>query len=247
VPDERARRRHGGELDGGLLNYCINLPKGFFRVPWGSLTAPGFQYGMIGSRRHADQGDPMTELVIRTISVHLTETLREAGVRVDPPTRKVVAAAVIENPLADGHLHADLSGLEALGAEVAAVLVTRALEVLGSAGVAPDEVRGYGKGAIVGVNGELEHSAAILHPRFGAPVRSAIGGGADIIPGTKTMGGPGGAITMPIGNKDDRWVFDDMDSAEISIPDAPRAGEILVALVLASGGRPNARVKKPGA
>ena len=189
----------------------------------------------------------MTELVIRTMSVQLTETHREAGVAVMPPTRKVVAAAVIENPHADGRLHVDLSDLEAVGAEVAAVLVTRALEVLGSAGVAPDEVRGYGKGAIVGVDGELEHSAAILHPRFGAPVRAAIGGGTDIIPGTKKMGGPGAAITMPLGNKDDRWVFDDMDSAEISIPDAPRANEIVVALVLSSGGRPNARVKKPGA
>jgi hypothetical protein len=202
---------------------------------------------MISGRRLADQGDPMTNLVIRTVSVQLTETHREAGVAVDPPTHKVVAAAVIANPLADGQLHPDLSELEAIGAEVAGVLVTRALEVLASAGVAPDEVRGYGKGAIVGVDGELEHSAAILHPRFGAPVRAAIGGGTDIIPGTKKMGGPGAIITMPLGNKDDRWVFDDMDSAEISVPDAPRANEILVALVLSSGGRPNARVKKPGA
>lgn len=189
----------------------------------------------------------MTDLVVRTISVHLTETYREARVAVDPPTHKVVAAAVIENPLADGNLHVDLSELEAVGAEVAAVLVARALAVLASAGVTPDEVRGYGKGAIVGVDGELEHSAAILHPRFGAPVRAAIGGGTDIIPGTKKMGGPGATITMPLGNKDDRWVFDDMDSAEISIADAPRADEILVALVLSSGGRPHARVKKPGA
>ena len=81
----------------------------------------------------------------------------------------------------------------------------------------------------------------------GAPVRAAIGGGADIIPGTKKVAGPGASITMPIGNKDDRWVFDDMDAAEIAIADAPREDEILIALVLSTGGRPHARVKKPGA
>ena len=184
---------------------------------------------------------------VRVLSVTLTEVHAEAGRPVSPPTRKVVAAAAVANPLARQALAADLSALEALGAEVSGMLVQRALEVLASAGVTPDQVRGYGKGAIVGTDGELEHTAAVLHPRFGAPVRAAIGGGSDIIPGTKKVGAPGAAITMPIGNKDDRWVFDDMDAAETSIPDAPRADEILIALVLTTGGRPHARVKKPGA
>jgi hypothetical protein len=184
---------------------------------------------------------------IRALSITLNEVHSEAGHAVSPPTRKVVATAVVANPLAGVRRADDLSELEVLGADVAAVLVQRALEVLASAGVTPDQVRGYGKGAIVGTDGELEHTAAILHPRFGAPVRAAIGGGADIIPGTKKVGAPGSAITMPIGNKDDRWVFDDMDAAEIAIPDAPRADEVLVALVLSAGGRPHARVQKPGA
>ena len=184
---------------------------------------------------------------MRVLSVTLTEVHAEAGHPVSPPTRKVVAAAVVANPLAGKRLVADLSPLEEMSAEVSAVLVQRALEVLASAGVTPDQVRGYGKGAIVGTDGELEHTAAVLHPRFGAPVRAAIGGGADIIPGTKKVGAPGSAITMPIGNKDDRWVFDDMDAAEIAIPDAPRADEMVIALVLSTGGRPHARVKKPGA
>jgi hypothetical protein len=76
-------------------------------------------------------------------------------------------------------------------------------------------------------------------------VRAAIGGGADIIPGTKKVGGPGSSITMPIGNKDDRWVFDDMDAVEVSLPDAPKPDEILISLALSVGGRPNARVRKP--
>lgn len=188
----------------------------------------------------------MSELAVRSITVTLHEVHQEAGASVDPPTRKVVAAAAIANPLAGRALVADLADLEQIGSQVAGLLVQRALQVLASAGVSPEQVRGYGKGAIVGTDGELEHSAAILHPRFGAPVRAAIGGGADIIPGTKKVAGPGAAITMPIGNKDDRWVFDDMDAAEISVPDAPRADEILVALVLSAGGRPHARVRKPG-
>jgi hypothetical protein len=187
----------------------------------------------------------MLALDVRSITVLLHEVQREAGAAVDPPTRKVVAAAAIRNPLAGQPLVADLSVLEQVGADVAALLVQRALQVLASAGVGPDQVRGYGKGAIVGTDGELEHSAAILHPRFGAPVRAAIGGGADIIPGTKKVAAPGSPITMPIGNKDDRWVFDDMDAADIAVPDAPRADEILVCLVLSAGGRPHARVTKP--
>jgi hypothetical protein len=85
----------------------------------------------------------------------------------------------------------------------------------------------------------------VLHPRFGAPVRAAIGGGVDIIPGTKKVAGPGAIITMPIGNKDDRWAFDDMDAIDIALTDAPRPDEIVIALALSAGGRPNARVKKP--
>ena len=168
---------------------------------------------------------------IRALSITLNEVHSEAGHAVSPPTRKVVATAVVANPLAGVRRADDLSELE----------------VLASAGVTPDQVRGYGKGAIVGTDGELEHTAAVLHPRFGAPVRAAIGGGTDIIPGTKKVGAPGAPITMPIGNKDDRWVFDDMDAAEVVIPDAPRADEMLIALVLSAGGRPHARVQKPGA
>ena len=184
---------------------------------------------------------------IRSAVSTVPRTLEEAGAPVDPPTTVVVSAVVVANPLAGKPLVADLSALEEMSADVAGILAQRALEVLASAGVTPDQVRGYGKGAIVGTRGELEHTAAVLHPRFGAPVRAAIGGGADIIPGTKKVAGPGAAITMPIGNKDDRWVFDDMDAAEIAIPDAPREDEILIALVLSTGGRPHARVTKPGA
>jgi Amino acid synthesis len=177
---------------------------------------------------------------VRKIVVQVEEILAEGGRPSTRRSRKVVAAAVIRNPLS-GRPAEDLAELEALGGDIAALLAERAVAALG-----PDPVvTAYGKGAIVGVDGEIEHAAAILHPRFGAPVRAAIGGGAAIIPSTKKVAGPGAPITMPITNKDDIWSFDEMDAAEIVIPDAPRPDEVVVCVVLASGGRPHARTRKP--
>ena len=182
---------------------------------------------------------------IRLVHTTTMETLTESGTPVTKPTVKAVATAVVKNPLAGQPLVADLTELELMSAEVTTLLTQKALGALAALGLSSTDVTGYGKGAIVGTDGELEHTAAVLHPRFGAPVRAAIGGGADIIPGTKKVGPPGSAITMPVGNKDDRWVFDDMDAAEVSIGDAPRSDEMLISLVLTVGGRPHARVKKP--
>ena len=182
---------------------------------------------------------------IRSVHSHLHETHREAGAVVDPATVVVTCAVVVENPLAGAGRVEDLVELEVLGADSAAFLVERCLRMLAAIGLSATDVRGYGKGAVVGIDGDREHSAAILHPRFGAPVRAAIGGGADIIPGTKKVAGPGAQITLPIGNKDDRWIFDDMDAVDVCVADAPHADEIVIALALSCGGRPGARVRKP--
>lgn len=182
---------------------------------------------------------------IRAVHSAVHETRIEAGSSLEPPTVVATCAIVVDNPLAGRGRVEDLQDLEVLGSESASYLVERCLAVLQAVGLEASDVRGYGKGAIVGVDGDREHSAAILHPRFGAPVRAAIGGGADIIPGTKKVAGPGASITMPIGNKDDRWVFDDMDAVDVCVPDAPHANEIVIALALSCGGRPGARVKKP--
>jgi len=179
---------------------------------------------------------------IRKVVIQVEETHREAGRAVEPPTRKVVAAAVVTNPYAGRYVE-DLEPLYDLGAEVSGYLAERAVAALG---VQPADVVAYGKGAIVGVDGEIEHAAAILHPRFGAPVRRAVDHGNDIIPSTKKLGGPGATIVMPITNKDDIWSFDEMDAAELTIPDAPHADEIVVCVVLAVGGRPLHRVTKVG-
>ena len=184
----------------------------------------------------------MSLLDVRKVVTQVEEVHRELDRTVEPPVRKVVAAAVIRNPYA-GRFVEDLSPLYDLGAEVAELLATCAMAALGAA---PGDVEAYGKGAIVGVDGEIEHAAAILHPRFGAPVRAAVERGDDIIPSTKKVGPPGATIVMPVTNKNDIWSFDHMDAAEISIPDAPHADEIVVCLALAVGGRPLHRVEKPG-
>lgn len=175
---------------------------------------------------------------IRKMVIQVEEIHQEMGKIIDPPTRKATAVAVITNPYA-GHYVEDLEPLYDLGAEVGGLLARRAVEALG---VKPGEIQSYGKGAIVGLNGEIEHAAAILHPRFGKPVREAVEKGDDIIPSTKKMGGRGSVIVMPLTNKDDIWSFDHMDAAEITIPDAPGPNEILVAVVVADSGRPLARV-----
>ncbi|MBP2148271.1 amino acid synthesis family protein [Xanthobacter autotrophicus DSM 597] len=182
----------------------------------------------------------MSLLKVRKLVVQVEETHEEMGREVSPPSRKVTVAAVIANPYAGTYVE-DLTPLYDLGAEVGGLMATRGVAALG---IAPDEVVSYGKGAVVGVNGELEHSAALLHPRFGAPVRAAVGTGKDIIPGTKKIGGPGSPLLMPLTNKNNIWSFDDMDSAEIAIPDAPRPDEILIALCLGVGGRPLHRIGK---
>lgn len=122
-----------------------------------------------------------------------------------------------------------------LGAEIGGYLARKAVEALG---VKPADIESYGKGAIVAIDGEIEHAAAILHSRFGKPVREAVGKGDDIIPSTKKRSGPGASITVPITNKDSIWSFDHMDAADISIPDAPRPDEIVVAVAIADCGRP---------
>ena len=178
---------------------------------------------------------------IRKFVVTSEEIKAESGRAVNRAVRRAVASAVITNPFADSP-GAELSELESMGADISGQLAERALAALG---VAAGEVTAYGKGAIVGTGGEIEHAAALIHPRFGAPVRKVVVKGDDIIPSTKKIGGPGAHITIPITNKDDIWSFDEMDAIDVWIPDAPMAHEIVVSVALAVGGRPFARTRKP--
>ena len=157
---------------------------------------------------------------------------------ISPPTRRAAAVAVVENPYAGKYVE-DLSELMAIGEELGELLTARAVAALGIPGA---EVQSYGKAAAVGENGELEHAAAILHPKLGAPVRKALGKGAALIPSSKKRGGLGVVLDIPLGHKDAAFVRSHFDGMEVRINDAPRAGEIMVALAVTSGGRPLPRV-----
>ena len=119
------------------------------------------------------------------------------------------------------------------------LLAERAIAALGIPGV---QVESFGKAAVVGEAGELEHAAALLHPKMGAPVRAALGKGPALIPSAKKSGGPGTAIDVPLGHKDAAFVRSHFDAIEARVPDAPRADEILLCLALATGGRPLPRI-----
>ncbi len=175
---------------------------------------------------------------IRKIVTVLDEVREEMGRPVDPPVRRAAALAVIANPHA-GTYAEDLAELIDAGEELGALLAGRALAVLGIPGEA---VQSYGKAALVGENGELEHAAALLHPKMGAPVRRALGRGAALIPSNKKRGGPGTPLDVPLGHKDAAFVRSHFDGMEVRIGDAPRANEIVVALALTDGGRPLPRV-----
>ena len=177
---------------------------------------------------------------IRRIVIQIEEIHNEIGKKVDPPARKATVAAVIKNPYTGKYVE-NLEPLYDLGAEIGGLLATKAVVAMN---VEPAEIVSYGKGAIVGLDGEIEHAAAILHPRFGKPVRDAVEKGDDIIPSTKKTGGPGSVLVMPLTNKNTIWSFDHMDATEITLPDAPRRDEIVVALAVADSGRPLARTVK---
>jgi len=176
--------------------------------------------------------------MIRKLLTIVEETHTEGGRPVTPPTRKAAAIAVIANPFA-GRFVADLDELVEAGAMLGGLLGERAVRALG---IAPDAAQGYGKAAIVGVDGELEHAAAILHPKLGAPLRVAVEKGAALVPSAKKRGGMGAAIDVPLGHKDAAFVRSHFDAMEIHVPDAPRANEIVVAVVVTDSGRPRPRI-----
>lgn len=180
----------------------------------------------------------MSKAQIRKIIVVVDEVLREQGQPVNPPTRRAAAMAVITNPFA-GKFVADLDDLMTIGEELGGMLGDRAVAALG---ISPSQVESYGKAALVGENGELEHAAAILHPKLGKPLRIAVEKGAALVPSSKKRGGMGTPLDIPLGHKDAAFVRSHFDGMEVRVNDAPRAGEILVAIAVTDSGRPLPRV-----
>ncbi|MFS8035625.1 amino acid synthesis family protein [Xanthobacter sp. AM11] len=175
---------------------------------------------------------------IRKIVTFVEETHTEMGRPVSPPTRRAAAVAVIANPFAGRYVE-DLSALVAMGEELGGLLAQKAVEALGIAGA---DAQSYGKAALVGENGELEHAAALLHPKMGTPVRQVLGKGAALIPSSKRRGGPGAELDIPLGHKDAAYVRSHFDGMQVRINDAPRADEIVVAVAVTDSGRPLPRV-----
>jgi hypothetical protein len=175
---------------------------------------------------------------IRKLIVQVDETRIEMGQSIDPPTRRAVAIAVIANPFA-GRYEENLELLSDIGAELGKLLGEKCVEVLN---IQPSQAESYGKAAIVGEGGELEHAAAILHPKLGAPLREAVEKGAALVPSAKKMGSLGTAIDVPLGHKDAAFVRSHFDAIEARVSDAPRANEIVVAVAVTDSGRPLPRI-----
>ena len=175
---------------------------------------------------------------VRKYVTIVEEILSEGGRPMTPPGKKAAAVAVIKNPFA-GTYEEDLTPLMDIGEQLGGILGKMAVDALG---IKPEEAEGYGKGAIVGENGEREHAGAIMHPKLGKPFRDAVGGGKALIPSAKKVGGMGTEIDVPTHYKDAAFVRSHFDAMAVRIDDAPRADEIVVALVVTNCGRPHPRI-----
>ena len=158
----------------------------------------------------------------------------EMGHAAARPIVRAVAMAVIGNPFAGRYVE-DLTELFEAGRMVGEQLMPDLVRLLSQSPLS------YGKGAIVGVNGEFEHGGACVHPMLGKPMRAAVGGGKAVIPSNVKIAAWRASLDVPLSHKDDPWSFDHFDTVTVSMPDAPRPDEIIVVLAVADGGRLHAR------
>ena len=175
---------------------------------------------------------------IRKLVTIVEETRMEMGRNLPKPIRRAAAAAVIKNPFA-GKYQEDLQELIDIGEELGALLAPRARDALG---IKTEEAENYGKAAIVGIDGEIEHAAAILHPKLGKPFREALNGGKALIPSAKKIGTAGATIDVPLHYKDAAFVRSHFDAIPVCVHDAPHPDEIVVILVVTDSGRPLPRI-----
>ncbi|MCX8021754.1 MAG: amino acid synthesis family protein [Syntrophorhabdaceae bacterium] len=174
---------------------------------------------------------------IRKIVTIVEEVFIDGEKKAERPIKKVAAVAVIKNPFS-GVYKENLDELIEAGEALGRLLGEKAVAALGK----ERPVESYGKAGVVGEKGELEHLAAILHPKLGTPLRDAVGGGKAIIPSAKKIGGMGTPIDIPLHYKDAAFVRSHFDAMTVSVSDAPKSDEILVAIAVTDGGRPHPRV-----
>ncbi|HUC30653.1 MAG TPA: amino acid synthesis family protein [Candidatus Acidoferrum sp.] len=179
----------------------------------------------------------MPEVIVRKKMTCVEEIFHEGGPVAQRPLRRAAALAVIRNPFAGSYV-ADIErfsdDLKPLGLEMARALVV-------ALGGDIRSIEGYGKGAIIGSAGEIEHGA-LWHVPGGYAMREVLGGAKAIVASTKKVGGPGTRLDVPITHINASYVRSHFDSMEVGINDAPRADEILLALIMTTGPRVHARV-----
>ncbi|GAB5468567.1 MAG: amino acid synthesis family protein [Rhodospirillales bacterium] len=173
----------------------------------------------------------------RKVQLIKETVLSEAGGPADPPATRAAVLLVLENPFA-GRFVEDLSLLIDASLELGARYMPDVVALLAG------PPRAYGKAAIVGVEGDVEHAAALLHPKLGKPMRAAVGGGEALIPATAKVAGCGTPIDVPLGHKDEIWSFDELDTLTLFLADAPRPREIVMIMAASDGTRPRPRVGK---
>lgn len=178
----------------------------------------------------------MSLVTVRKVKLDVEEVFHEGGPRAAFPLRIAVATAVVANPYAGKYVEDLLpfmQELRALGADLSEQLI----HTLGGA----KNVQAYGKGAIVGEDGELEHGA-VWHEAGGWAMREALGNPKAIVPAAKTIGGPGCRVMIPLGHIQAAYVRSHFGVAEMTVWDGPRRGEIAFGLAMATGGRIHARL-----
>ncbi len=175
---------------------------------------------------------------IRKLYVLVEEIHSDGAKKLEKPVSKAAAAVVFRNPFVNKY-EEDLTLLYSWSETLGEMLTKKAVAALG---IKPEAVESYGKAAIVGERGELEHCAAVLHPKLGKPMRDNVGGGKAIIPSAKKLGYPGVAIDVPLHFKNAAFVRTHFDAMEVRLPDAPRADEIVLIVVVTDGGRPFPRI-----
>ncbi len=175
---------------------------------------------------------------IRKLVTIVEETITEMDRPVEPPTRKAAAIAVIKNPFARKYVE-DLTELMDIGEELGGMLGRKCLDALG---IGPEKAESYAKACVVGLSGEMEHAAAILHPKLGKPFREALGGGLALIPSVKKRGPAGCTVDVPINHKDAAFIRSHFDGMTVAVEDAPLPDELMVVLVVTDSGRPLPRV-----
>jgi hypothetical protein len=174
---------------------------------------------------------------IRKLLTIVEEVRIEEGREAPRPLKRVATLAVVRNPYAGGAYCEDLGEAVRWSAELGALLGARAVAALGG-----DAVEGYGKGAIAGEDGAQEHANAFLTSSFGDAFRATVGGARAWIPSATKVGTVGTPLDVPTAYKDALWVRSHYDAMELRVPDAPRRDEVVVGVVVTSGGRLNARL-----